>query len=248
MQPGFERFGHVYRLTFSTTRGARSLRLDFHAAKRLLAVPRPDAARMRALRSLLATRGPAGVVSKMTDADVIDHLAARIASRGLHVYTDEVRRESYRGTAPEADDDALAPLSLREVDEPVDDKLDVPAQVAVMKDAARDGVPFCEECEKARLASEAAAPEPFAGTDTAAQAAAMRSAAEDGLPFCEECEKARLELEKQEAAADAEGPPELADTDVPAQAAAMRSAAEDGTPFCEECEKARLAEESRPGA
>ncbi len=238
MRRAFEHLGNVYHLTFSAQAGAAAQRLSFNTARRLLGVP-ASASRMRELRALLATRSPASVVSRMTDAEVVEHLASRIATRSLHVYTEEASRVAYRGAQqPEALDDALAPMSLREVDEPANDNLDVPAQVAVMKDAARDGTPFCEECEKARLAALEDAPEPFADTDVPAQAAAMRSAAEDGAPFCEECEKARLALEK----AEAEAPPDAyADTDVPAQAATMRAAAEDGAPFCEECEKARLA-------
>jgi hypothetical protein len=35
--------------------------------------------------------------------------------------------------------------------------LDVAAMVAVLQQAAQDGVPFCEECEKAKRAATAAA-------------------------------------------------------------------------------------------
>jgi hypothetical protein len=193
MHRGFEQVGHVYQLTFSVRSSGQPLRLGFHAARRLLAAPMGDATRMRELRSFLATRGPASVVSRMTDAEVVEQLASRIATRGLHVYAERVRREVYHAPERERVDDALPPLSMREVEEPVDDNLDVPAQVAVMQEAARDGAPFCEECEKARRALEEAVrePEAFADTDVVAQAATMRTAAEDGTPFCAECEKAR---------------------------------------------------------
>jgi hypothetical protein len=80
------------------------------------------------------------------------------------------------------------------------------AQASVLRDAAAAGMPFCEECEKARLAAEqeaaqaAAADSPtddaLAGLDAAAQADTMRSAAASGAPFCEECERAKAAAAK----------------------------------------------------
>jgi hypothetical protein len=75
------------------------------------------------------------------------------------------------------------------------DALDATAQAETLREAAAAGVPFCEECEKARLEAEAEQSDErvdasVAGIDPAAQAATMQSAAADGTPFCEECEKA----------------------------------------------------------
>ena len=76
------------------------------------------------------------------------------------------------------------------------------AQSQTLIGAASGGEPFCEECEKARLAAKtytgtaAEPPEPdsFApNSDGDAQAETLIAAARDGVPFCEECEKARNE-------------------------------------------------------
>ena len=93
--------------------------------------------------------------------------------------------------------------------EPVEtDSLDAAAQAETLRDAAAAGVPFCEECERARLAQQAAeqeakeaeqeADEQAAASDdeaqaldAAAQASVLQSAASSGAPFCEECEKAK---------------------------------------------------------
>ncbi len=81
-----------------------------------------------------------------------------------------------------------------------DTSLDADAQADALEQAAAAGVPFCEECEKARLAAAGAAAqdaveekesEETASLDAAAQADTMRRAADDGVPFCEECEKAK---------------------------------------------------------
>ena len=83
------------------------------------------------------------------------------------------------------------------------------SQAQTLADAADDGAPFCEECERARqqLASSpppAQAPAPIpppppppeksfpsANHDAKAQAKTLSEAAASGVPFCEECEKAR---------------------------------------------------------
>jgi hypothetical protein len=243
----FEHGRNEYALTFAPRRGAQSLRLDVDAARRLLTSPAARSTRMRELRSLLTARSASSAVSRMTDAEVVDLLAANIASRRLLVYAEVVRRETRGYRAEEKLDEVLGPMAVEQAEEPAAEHLDVPEQVAVMQAAARDGVPFCEECEKARLEEEAAAaapqPNPYAGTDVAAQSAVMSEAAATGAPFCEECEKARLE-EEAAAKSPAPEPDPYAGTDVAAQAAAMQKAATNGTPFCEECEKARLAAKS----
>jgi hypothetical protein len=79
---------------------------------------------------------------------------------------------------------------------------DAQAQAQVLKNAAEDGVPFCEECAKKAAAAEAAskavapqpeppAPEPTLGqnNDAAAQAQVLRDAAQSGAHFCEICER-----------------------------------------------------------
>jgi hypothetical protein len=188
----FEHVGRRYELAFAPRPTTESLRFDRHTARRLLRVAMGDRAAMRRLRSLLAARVPFERVSRLTDAEVIEELAARVGMHDLHVYAEPIPRPQVVLEHVAEVDDALAPLSLRETEEPVDDRIDAEAQAAVMRDAAKDGVPFCEECEKARPA-QARPPEvePFASTDVATQADAMRAAAAAGVPFCEECERAR---------------------------------------------------------
>jgi hypothetical protein len=87
------------------------------------------------------------------------------------------------------------PLPQREVDFRV-------AQAGVLREAAQNGAPFCEECEKAKqelLAEEPA--DEVAHVDAAAQAQAMRDAAAKGTPFCEECEKAKKKQQQQQGSA-----------------------------------------------
>jgi hypothetical protein len=235
-------FGRTYELTFWPRPRATRLRLDLSEARRLLVRAMGDAVGMRELRRMLATRSSGAAVPRLSDAEVIEQLAARIAKGVLRAYAEPVVARTY-GAEEKGADEALAPWSVQEPDEaPVDDRLDVEAQVAAMKNAARKGVPFCEECEKARLAAAAAkpAPDPYAGTDVAAQAAVLKEAAQGGAPFCEECEKARLAA-AAEAAKTTPAPDPYAGTDVAAQAAVLKEAAQSGAPFCEEC--ARLARE-----
>ena len=109
---------------------------------------------------------------------------------------------------------AAAPAAEEAADDP-ETNTDVQAQAETLKQAAQNGTPFCEECEKLRKAREAeaaqaepaAAPQPepapppppadFPDHDTEAQAAVMTAAAEDGTPFCEECERLRKQREEE---------------------------------------------------
>jgi len=98
---------------------------------------------------------------------------------------------------------APAPAPAAPVETTFAPNLDVAAQVAVLLQAARDGVPFCEECERAKReraappsapAALAEAPmtrNPEVDAQVAAQVAVLLQAAQDGAPFCEECERAR---------------------------------------------------------
>jgi hypothetical protein len=258
----FEHVGALYEVSPQRRANDAPVRLDFQAARRLLAHPMGDSRLVRGFRELLAAGRADGGVSRMTDVEVLEALASRIAMRQLHVYTRQRVRRRF-AIEVEVVDEVLEPLAQAPADEPAEEHVDVPAQVAVMLQAAHEGVPFCEECEKARLEEDAAsatapasvvAPA-YAGVDVPAQAAVMREAAAAGSPFCEECEKARLEELDEEKATDAAAatdsdapvaprPDDFANTDVAAQAATMTDAATEGAPFCEECEKARLAEES----
>lgn len=56
------------------------------------------------------------------------------------------------------------------------------AQVVALLSAAKEGKPFCEECEKAK---------------SEIQVVTLRKASESGAPFCEECEKAKKEIKSK---------------------------------------------------
>jgi hypothetical protein len=66
--------------------------------------------------------------------------------------------------------------------------LDALAVAQVLKDAARDGVPFCEECMKSAMQEYSTFP---ASLDASAVAQVLKDAARDGVPFCEECMQAQ---------------------------------------------------------
>jgi protein tyrosine phosphatase (PTP) superfamily phosphohydrolase (DUF442 family) len=85
---------------------------------------------------------------------------------------------------------------------PRDDEIDAQAMAEAMKEAARLGMPFCEECTRARLRL-AKTPrqerQPEDDIDAQAMARAMKEAARQGVPFCEECTRARLRQERERA-------------------------------------------------
>lgn len=223
-------------------RAARARRLTFRDERaallflrQLVAVDGEGYARVRRLlrEQRFATRA-----LRFDDDSVLHTLAAHIASSELLVHATDEPLVRYHFPEP-VEEAAPAPIEVAAVapePEPPPPVTpaefeDVEAQVAALRQAAEEGMPFCEECQKAR---EQAALEPsadFADTNEEAQVAALVAAAEEGVPFCEECEKAKL--------AAAEPPGELGATDAEAQAQVMVSAAETGAPFCEECEKAR---------
>jgi len=65
--------------------------------------------------------------------------------------------------------------------------VDAAAIARALQDAAKDGVPFCEECMKAALSEYSTFPSSF---DAEAVAESLIRAAKEGVPFCEECMKA----------------------------------------------------------
>jgi uncharacterized Zn-binding protein involved in type VI secretion len=71
-------------------------------------------------------------------------------------------------------------------------KVAVETQRAMLQSAAESGAPFCEECERARLALSQAPPASVRRT-------ALIEAADAGVPFCEECERARIRMAEEAA-------------------------------------------------
>jgi hypothetical protein len=109
-------------------------------------------------------------------------------------------------TSIKSEPELQAHAEIEEAAPQSEDEIDAKTMAAAMKDAARQGIPFCEECTKARLRLEKqSAPKAASAArdtrinddiDAKAMAAAMKDAARQGIPFCEECTKARLRQER----------------------------------------------------
>ena len=100
--------------------------------------------------------------------------------------------------------DAQSETPQEQAEAAVSPATDAETTAQAMKDAAEEGVPFCEECAKAAAVP---VPAPVMRTsdstfpddvDTMAQADSLQKAALHGAPFCEECEKARRARESQQ--------------------------------------------------
>jgi hypothetical protein len=148
-----------------------------------------------ALRRLAASQ-LAG--ARLDDAELLDQLAGWIASGRIRIAVSSKIPLSTTGDeeaiapAPELPWDAPSPMEpvalVEEAMPPA--STDMQLQAQALREAAREGVPFCEECEKLKKAKEA---DEAARLDQAAQAATLRRAAETGTPFCAECEKLAAE-------------------------------------------------------
>ncbi len=183
------------------------------------AVPLGDRTRARALLGRLGERPDnlaalrrfarehlANASTRVEDTALLDQVAwwvvggrVRVAAQppvlhGLYVAEQEA------APAKEVAWDAPPPESAPAVEPPTfGTDIDGPAIAAAMRQAAQDGVPFCEQCLRKKLARERAAaaaapaePATLSPTvDAAAQAATLRDAAQRGTPFCAECEKAK---------------------------------------------------------
>ncbi|RMG17057.1 MAG: hypothetical protein D6731_04785 [Planctomycetota bacterium] len=60
-------------------------------------------------------------------------------------------------------------------------------QAEALREAAKNGAPFCEKCEEYERARQAE------------QAKALEQASRDGTPFCEDCEEAQRRRERAQA-------------------------------------------------
>lgn len=92
-----------------------------------------------------------------------------------------------------AQSSAPAPVVEEETFPPTHDPV---VQAAALRQAAKTGVPFCEECEKRKKAAAVNRPPAVAvqeaptfptPLETAVQVQTLTRAAEMGVPFCEEC-------------------------------------------------------------
>jgi hypothetical protein len=219
---------------------------DRHTALRFLrGLIGGDPARLRALRRTL------GAHPGQSDPDVIEALAAALATSRLRAYAWPRARAGFLRpdlleTPPEPmfDPAPVAPVTEAPPPEAPSEFPEPAEQARVLRQAAQAGAPFCEECEKARKAKQSAPlveSEEVANLDAAAQAQALRDAARAGTPFCAECEKARRAQQSAPPPPAAVESEEVANVDAAAQATTLRAASAEGLPFCEECEKARRA-------
>jgi hypothetical protein len=126
-------------------------------------VARLGQGRQRELRRLLSIDGDVDV-SRLTDHEVVDHVTIKLAQRQWMLFR-QVLTAKYpspaRGVKVPASSSALSPSALwgrapAAVAPPQVEPVSKPdyafvqqgAQAATLRRAARDGVPFCEVCEK----------------------------------------------------------------------------------------------------
>ena len=197
-QPGYEWF-----LDWTNDAGV----VTPERAKTLASQLRRSSGACSALRRILAPR----IDAAHLDDKALVRTMLKLVENGSLILTWHSRR-LYAPHVPEAEVPVEAPEPVQqravvEQEEPegFPEDHDQIAQAQALQQAARTGAPFCEECEKAKLALWAqqapAARKAPAQTDDAeqfpanhdqdAQAQALEAAAVDGVPFCEECERAR---------------------------------------------------------
>jgi hypothetical protein len=135
-----------------------------------------DQPAIRTLREVFLNVVPSRSFSGQSDDEVIEQLAWMLMTRRLTVWKRPleglalsyvgVKRTSTPRPAPAAPP-APPPRAAPAPPPKEDSNLDAAAQAAALREAARDGVPFCEECEKQRKAArqeeQAAAPAPPPG-------------------------------------------------------------------------------------
>jgi hypothetical protein len=179
--------GHDLRKFFSARRHGQRISLDGLAARHLLAGALADRLRVRELRGWLATCEPGACVSLMTDADVVEHVARRIATGELRLYGADSPERNLRYEPPETVDDAVGPEEVVESDFIVGgvEALSEPEEIWPVLDADP------EPAEIQPSFDGAFEPVETESLDASEQAQAMREAAASGTPFCEECERAR---------------------------------------------------------
>jgi hypothetical protein len=123
---------------------------------------------MTLMRQIVAEDG--WTIAWLSDAQVVDLVAAKVARRDLCLLVAErtasgarmsglarvmaaagiAETPSMLRSRPDSDDPRQAVAAMSEFA----DDMDQAMQAAVLQEAARDGVPFCEMCEKARRAAQ----------------------------------------------------------------------------------------------
>jgi hypothetical protein len=205
---------------------------------------------MSELRQLLAD-ARSNALQRATDRQVLEDVALRLSSGEFQVCAESSHPFHHDVTeikiaAPVSDQEldaivqppaAAAPAPPPPAPVPAEATLpenaDADRIADALKEAARKGTPFCEECEKAPLSKRSISlPMPVAG---GGGAPAARSAEVQAVL-------------RSPATSPAEVPPSqggLSPNVDPAEfARVMRQASAEGQPFCEECERARLKQAS----
>jgi hypothetical protein len=177
---------------------------DEHAARRFLARLATSHGAARTLRASLMSRLPSSVISRLSDAEVLEQLAQRIASQHFRVYRTELEPHVFRFSPKEAaDEGALGPAE--QVKEELLDASMVGVALPLELEPAIGGAwepqeldvelqatAKPEELEAGLHADAPSGPgEDTESLDAAAQADTLRQAAAQGVPFCEECERAK---------------------------------------------------------
>lgn len=177
---------------------------DEHAARRFLARLTTTHATVRALRATLMSHLPSAVISRLSDAEVLEQLARRIASQHFHVYRTEPERHVFRFSAK----DAAAEEALGPAEQVKEELLDasmvggaLPVELEPVIGGAWEpqeldvGLQATAKPEELESGLHADAPmgpsEETESLDAAAQADTLRQASAKGVPFCEECERAK---------------------------------------------------------
>lgn len=147
---------------------------DAASAANWLAVAVTQSDDMTVMRQVVAEEGRP--VAWLSSAQVVEHVARKIAQRDLCLLIPDRPATgssmSGRARVQRGAEVAATPSMLRsraETDErlptfaaiaEITDDMDQAMQAAVLEEAARDGVPFCEVCAKARQARSSAASSP----------------------------------------------------------------------------------------
>lgn len=241
------RFGRGSYYQFYRREDIRT-RWDLHSALQFLNGFRSDATAMAMLRRQVSKNGTATSQANVPDEQIVQTLARMLVSGELVVaYPNRQRYPDSPPPEAEAPPAAPPPRQKKETapieDEPTfDGKHDGVAQAAVLIQAARSGIPFCEECSRAAKSA------PFSPAQEEKRPAPPpppppppppKPAEPAPPPPVEEPEE-----EKVVAAAPVE-PSFGKNADGEAQAAVLFEAAKDGTPFCEECERAAELQEAK---
>lgn len=132
---------------------------DRSDAKQRLAASIGDDAALARLRRTTLSLADGADLSRLDDHALLDDLAAAVAEGRLRAAGPRPRLLPFVPEAAPAPAPAAPARARRSApatpDVPPEADLDVAAMVAVLVQAARDGVPFCEECERARAAQAA---------------------------------------------------------------------------------------------